>query len=202
MKKVVLTGGPCSGKTTVLRAVREEFRDQLCLVPEIATLLLEGGFPIPGKDLPWSEEWQAAFQAAVLPLQRSLEDAKALVCQSNGCGLIICDRGILDGAAYTPGGVAEFCSRYTVDASQALRRYEAIIHLESLATVEPDKYGKTGNDSRFEPLERAQELELSTRAAWADHSRHLVINGRRGIEAKISEVIGVIRFLLAEKKEK
>ena len=29
MKKVVLTGGPCSGKTTVLRALKEEFGDSV-----------------------------------------------------------------------------------------------------------------------------------------------------------------------------
>lgn len=48
---IVLTGGPCSGKTTVLRAIAEEFRGRIVLVPEVATLLLSGGFPIPGKDI-------------------------------------------------------------------------------------------------------------------------------------------------------
>lgn len=198
MKKIVLTGGPCSGKTTVLRALRDEFAG-IIIVPEVATLLLEGGFPVPGKHLPWSEEWQASFQAAVLPLQHSLEDTHRLMAVGNGCQLVICDRGVLDGAAYTPGGVPEFSRRYGVDHTLALARYESVIHLESLATAEPEKYGKAGNDSRFEPLERAQELERATRAAWDAHSRHLVLDGRRGIEGKISQVIGIVRFLLAEK---
>lgn len=196
-KKIVLTGGCCSGKTTVLGALREEFAGQVILVPEMATILFEGGFPAPGKDLVWSEEWQAAFQAAVLPLQTSFEDAFAL--KGNGCRLMICDRGILDGAAYTPGGVDEFCRRYGVDAAEALARYQAVIHLESLATADPEKFGKAGNENRFESLEEAQELEHKTRAAWDAHPRHLVIDGRRGIEGKISGVIGIVRFLLAEK---
>src|SRR5437879_4150288 len=100
MKKIVLTGGPCSGKSTVHRALREQFPAQVVLVPEAATLLLGGGFPVPGQHLPWSPEWQAVFQAAVLPLQHHLEDAYLLVAGSRGSKLVVCDRGVLDGAAY------------------------------------------------------------------------------------------------------
>lgn len=200
MKKIVLTGGPCSGKTTTLRVLQEEFRDQILLVPEAATILLSGGFPVPGKDVEWSTEWQAAFQAAILPLQKSIEDAYALMAQAKSCGLVICDRGILDGAAYTPGGVTEFCRRYGVDVGEALSRYVAVIHLESLATAEPSLYGKAGNDQRFEPLERAQELELATRQSWVAHPRHIIIDGRRGVENKISQVIGICRFILADQE--
>jgi predicted ATPase len=199
MKKIVLTGGPCSGKTTVQRALQEEFHNQVVLVPEVATLLLGGGFPIPGKDLPWSAEWQASFQAAVLPLQQSLEDTYVLVARNQGSKLVVCDRGILDGAAYTPGGVEEFCRRFGVNKAEALARYDAILHLESLATSSPDFYGKTGNDSRFEPLAEAQRLEHATRAVWGDHPRHLIIDGLRGFDVKMAEVLGIIRFLLAEK---
>ncbi len=200
MKKIVLTGGPCSGKSTVQRALREEFHDQLILVPEVATLLLEGGFPVPGKHLPWSQEWQDAFQAAVLPLQHSLEEMYVLVAKNQGGKLIICDRGMLDGAAYIPGGVQEFCRRFGVDTAEVMAHYEAIIHLESLATADPEKYGRDGNDSRFEPLEKAQQVEYGTREAWAGHPRHLIINGRRGFEGKVAEVLGIIRFILAEKQ--
>ncbi len=197
MKALVLTGGPCGGKSTVKKAIEEEFRGQVLLVPEVATLLLEGGFPVPGRDLEWSEEWQAAFQAAVLPLQCSLENAFGLQAQANGSKLLVCDRGVLDGAAYTPGGVNEFCRRYGVDAEEAIDRYEAVVHLESLATAAPDLYGKGNNENRFEPLERAQELEANTRAAWTNHPRHIIIDGRRGIEGKVSQVIGIVRYLLA-----
>ena len=198
MKRVVLTGGPCSGKTTTLSALQEEFGEQILIVPEVATMLLEGGFPVPGKDVTWSELWQSAFQAAVLPLQKSFEDAFALKCGDGDNRLLISDRGILDGAAYTPGGVAEFARLYNVDVTAALTRYQAIIHLESLAVCDPSKYGKTGNKTRFEPLERAVELEQSTKHVWQHHPHRVIIDGRRGIDGKIAQVIGIVRFLLCE----
>ncbi len=198
MRSIVLTGGPCSGKTTVLRALTEEFGDRIVVVPEVATLLLAGGFPVPGKDVAWSAEWQAAFQAAVLPVQRSIEDACALVAKQRNVSLLVCDRGMVDGAGYTPGGIAVFCEQYGVDLASAFARYAAVIHLESLATFDPERYSNSGNDSRFEPLLRAQEIEQGIRVAWSAHPRRLIVDGRRGIEGKISEVIGAVRLLLVD----
>jgi predicted ATPase len=192
MKKIVLTGGPCSGKTITLRALKKEFGDQIVLVPEVATILLEGGFPIPDKDLEWSEKWQAFFQAAVLPLQKSFEDAYSLLADKNGSKLLVCDRGILDGAAYTPGGITEFCKRYKINLNKSYARYEAIIHLESLSTANPKKYGKTNNNSRFESLERAQFLEKETRNVWKKHSHYLIIGGKQTIRDKVEKVIKII----------
>ncbi len=194
---VVLTGGPCSGKSSVQRALRAELGEEIVFVPEAATLLLEGGFPVPGTHLPWSPQWQAAFQAAVLPLQRSLEDSCVLVAQSRGSRLLVCDRGLLDGAAYTPGGVEEFCRRFGLDAAEALARYEAVVHLESLATADPPRYGTTGNAIRFEPLEEAVRLEMATRAAWLGHPRRLFLDGGRGIDGKVAAVVGLLRDILA-----
>jgi predicted ATPase len=196
MKKVVLTGGPCSGKTTTLNAIREEFGGQVMVVPEAATILLSGGFPVPGKDCQWSKEWQAAFQTAIATLQQSMEKSYELVAREKGICLLICDRGLFDGAAYTPGGTEEFCRLYKVDEKKTLAEYEAVLHLESLATADPSKYGKAGNENRFENLEEARALETKTRQSWSKHSRQLVITGGRGIDGKISEVVGIIRFLL------
>jgi hypothetical protein len=176
--------------------MREEFADAVAVVPEAATLLLAGGFPVPGKHLAWSPAWQATLQAAILPLQQALEDAYLLVAQEKGARLIVCDRGTLDGAAYYPGGVEEFCQRHGLDLDKALARYDAVIHLESLATSAPEKYGKDGNLSRFEALPEAQRLEQATRVVWARHPRHLVIVGRSGFEAKVAEVLGAVRNLL------
>jgi hypothetical protein len=196
MKKVILTGGPCSGKSTVLEALRNEFGDKLILVPEVATVLLEGGFPLPGKDLEWSEKWQAAFQSAILPLQKSFEDSYALVAAAKGCSVIVCDRGMLDGAAYTPGGVQEFCRRYDVSEQEINDRYAAVINLTSLAVIDPEKYGKAGNAARFEPLTQAIALDQSTKAAWASHPNRHIIDGQQGIAGIVEAVCEAIRELL------
>lgn len=195
IRKIVLTGGPCAGKSTILQALREEFGDRVVLVPEAATILLAGGFPVPGRDLEWSGEWQAAFQPAVLALQSALERSHALLAGERE-GVLVCDRGILDGAAYTDGGLETFCVLYGLDEDEAHARYETVIHLESLATSHPERYGTEGNVSRYESLPRAQELEHAIRAVWRNHPRRIAIGGERGMEGKIADVIAVVRDAL------
>ncbi|MBI4992163.1 MAG: ATP-binding protein [Candidatus Harrisonbacteria bacterium] len=199
IKMIVLTGGPCAGKTTVLKALQEEFARKAIFVPEVATILLANGFPVPGKDLPWSEEWQACLQGAILPLQRTIENAYLLMAKSKGVKVVVCDRGMLDGAAYTPGGVEEFCHNNNLIIDDEIARYDVIIHLESLAIVCPEKYGQTNNETRFESLERAQQLERAIKEVWRDHLNQTIIDGKRGIEGKIAQVIGIVKFVLSEK---
>src|SRR5688572_18766713 len=68
---IVLTGGPCGGKTTLVKELREEDPEgrKWVLAPEAAPLLFQAGLSAREK----------AFQAAVVRLQMALEDACALV---------------------------------------------------------------------------------------------------------------------------
>lgn len=196
MKKIVLTGGPCSGKTTVMNHLKKRFQDRIVFVPEVATMLLSSGFPVPGQDMAWSSLWQDAFQSAVLPLQLNLEKIYAVQAQELGLETMLCDRGVLDGAAYTPGGLEEFCRQYQVDEHEMYDAYQNVIHLESLATAQPSLYGQEGNANRYEGLEEAQALELRTRLVWSGHPcRHFVTSGAE-IEAKIRAVEAIITNLI------
>ncbi|MFA5020733.1 MAG: ATP-binding protein [Patescibacteria group bacterium] len=198
MKKIVITGGPCGGKTSAIRALEQEFNGRLLVVPEAATLLLSGGFPVPGRDVDWSQNWQDAFQAAVTKLQHSLEQAYQLIADQRGITLLICDRGLLDGAAYTPGGRPAFARRYGVKIRKTMQEYESVIHLESLATAQPELYGQGNNEHRFEPLAEAQALEGRTRAAWSGHRCHLIIENKSGLKTIISAVIETVRARLSD----
>lgn len=196
MQMIVVTGGPCAAKTTVKSAVEQEFGDRVTLVAEAATILLSGGFPLPGRDLQWSQGWQIHLQGAIVHLQRSLEHIAMDMARHRGHRLLVCDRGLLDGASYLEGGLSEFCERFKVDVTEAHKRYSQVIHLESLATSHPERYGRTGNESRFEPLERAQHLERAVREAWRGHPRYTFIGGEQDVGAKVSKVLSIIRHAL------
>ncbi|MGZ3695296.1 MAG: AAA family ATPase, partial [Bdellovibrionota bacterium] len=43
--KIVLTGGPCAGKTTMVKMIEQAFPASVVGVPEAASLLFNGGFP-------------------------------------------------------------------------------------------------------------------------------------------------------------
>ena len=44
-RKIVLTGGPCAGKTTMAQILSRAFHGSVVNVPESASLLFSGGFP-------------------------------------------------------------------------------------------------------------------------------------------------------------
>ena len=198
VKKVVLTGGPCSGKTTVQQVLRETFPKQLIHVPEAATLLLQHGFEVPTSESSDSEHVQARLQGAVLKLQYTLEDIYTQFNASGSSRIVVFDRGILDGAAYTPGGLPEFSRRFGVDLQAVIERYDVVVHLESVATASSESYGRANNAQRFESLEEAQQLEYATRKAWSDHPRRHFVKGTEGVDGKVAETCRIIRELLAD----
>jgi len=95
MRKLVLTGGPCSGKSSILQSLAQDERlsQVIEVVPEVATLLLEGGWPVPGRDVTWTPCWQVNFQRAIVAVQPALEEVVALKAQTNHKQFLVCDRG-------------------------------------------------------------------------------------------------------------
>ncbi len=185
---LVLTGGPCAGKSTVLEYLRASLPNA-AFVPEAATVLLSGGYPVPGREVEYSDHWRHNFQGAILDLQLRLESFWGHVAQEAGKQVLGLDRGVLDGAAYTPGGAAEFTATYGLNLDTTLQRYHSVYHLESLATGNPASYGKQGNAERMESLEEAAELELATRKVWSAHPRHTVFAAEPNISRKAERVL-------------
>ena len=236
MKRIVLTGGPCAGKTTTLNELRCQLGAGVVVVPETATMLLSAGFPAPNfasdaepqsgttaqgssrsrrlrgtkqshrakpewypkqvEDLSWSSEWQNEFQAAIFSVQKSMENIYTLVAHKKGAPLVICDRGLLDGAAYTQGGLTAFCRIHHVNLAEILARYEAVIHLESLAVGRPELYSKDSNENRMEPLEEAQKLEFAARMVWSDHPNYHLVKSEETMAEKTARVIDMIKTML------
>lgn len=196
MDRLALVGGCCSAKTTVLMALEATFGDDIVVMPEVATMLLEGGFPNPGRDVPWSQEWQDHFQSAVIKVQDALEETKILEGRAHGAKVLVTDRGIPCAGAYLVGGWGELAQRYGVKREMALLRYKRVVHLESLATFAPELYGRHNNRSRFEPVERAQMIEANTRTMWEEHPNRTIISGEKGVEGKIAGATAVVRELI------
>ncbi len=184
---LVLTGGPCAGKSSVIDHLRSALPNA-AFVPESATILLAGGYPVPGREIEYSPTWRHHFQGAILELQLRLENFWLAEAERTGKELLVLDRGVLDGAAYLEGGVREYTETYGVDLDMTLQRYCAIYHLESLATGNPANYGTQGNADRMESLEEATKLELSTRKVWSAHPRHNFIAAEPNIDRKAERV--------------
>ena len=194
--KLVITGGPCAGKSSVASMLKEEFADRIITVPESATLLLSGGFPMPGQHLDWCERWQRSFQRSVLQLQKSLEETYALMAEKIGASLLVCDNGLPSGAAYMPGGINEFIDYFRLDWIKELSDYDAVIHLETIAISQPHKYGRHNNSSRYTTLEDAIIHDKIIKEVWENHPRRIIIPSNWSLEDKFKKVIEVTKKYL------
>ena len=100
-KKIALTGGPNSGKTTALTVLKETFGPQVELVREAATMVFSGGFPR-------TDNSRAHIEAAQKIIFVATREMEALAEEYSHADLIVCDRGTVDAAVYWPAGVDDF----------------------------------------------------------------------------------------------
>src|SRR5688572_6117210 len=121
--RIVVTGGPSGGKTTLIEALRKELGHQAVIVPEAASILYRGGFPrlkTPHSAL--------CTQRAIYSVQKELEE---LVPRENRRAQVtVCDRGSLDGVAYWPRAERDFFRSVGCSRAAELRRYDWVLHLD------------------------------------------------------------------------
>lgn len=197
MRRIVITGGPCSGKTSCLKAVQEQLGEQVAIVPEVATMLLNGGYPRPSVPVAdWPAEYSRLLQKTVFDLQHSLEEACRLIAQEANKTILVCDRGLLDGAAYWPDGLEAYLKHFNLCIHATHAQYDAVVHLESLATAMPEQFSTANNQHRYESLAEAQERERATCQAWLQHPLRLFIPGNQSLGTKIEQVLVLVRSFL------
>ena len=202
IKKIVLTGGPCAGKTTALVKIVEYFSGmgyKVFTIPEVPTLYSTGGwnYLTPNRQLYYQGE------RAILETQLALEDqfmALAEVCTKPV--LIVCDRGAMDISAYIkPEEWEEITAMAGTDSTRLRDRYNAVLHLVSAADGAEQYYTTATNATRYEKadeegLRLARELDKKVINAWSGHSHLRVINNHDDFNAKLGRVIKEISNVL------
>jgi hypothetical protein len=164
----VLTGGPGGGKTTLMRELRAEDPDarRWLMAAEAAPLLFQAGLRADAR----------GFQAAVVRLQAALEDA---VLGSAAAGrVLVCHRGTLDALAYWLRGgrdADDFFGLLRTSRAAQLRRYDAVLDLETAALGVARHYRRWPEAHRPEDVALAAETDRLCRRAWEGHPRYALI---------------------------
>ena len=197
IKKIVLTGGPCAGKTTALVKVIEHFSSRgykVFTIPEVPTIFLQAGMDYLTKN----QDWFYEGEKSTLEIQLALEDDFTRMAQTiNGAVVIICDRGALDISAYLPTEMWEKITGLCNVTTQQLRdRYDAVLHLVSAADGAEQYYNTTSNEVRTEGIEKARLLDRKVIQAWTGHPHLRVINNHDNFDTKINRVLKEISAVL------
>ena len=197
MKKIVLTGGPCAGKTTALVKIMEHFSSigyKVFIIPELPTLFLQAGmdYLTDNKDLFYEGE------KATLEMQIALEDKFLQMAKSvKQLVLIVCDRGTMDISAYmNPVLWNQIISDAKMNNEMLRSRYDAVLHLVSAADGAEQFYTTATNNKRTEGIELARILDKKVIQAWSEHPHLRVINNHEDFETKLERVLQEISDVL------
>jgi predicted ATPase len=199
--KIVVTGGPCAGKSTALAHIKERAESlgfRVLTVSETATELIGGGVA------PWTCGRNAQYQDCHIRLQLAKEAAFASAAATMDATrmLIVCDRGLLDNKAYmTDAEFAEILSELGMTEQQWIDRYDAIFHLVTAALGAEAFYTTANNSARIETVEEARALDARVREAWSPHPRQIVIGNEGSFTDKMQRLLSEITRLLREVEE-
>jgi predicted ATPase len=174
--KIVITGGPASGKT--------EFFERLKSLPE-----LEGFI--------FLEEQARHFLASQPHLRKDkLELHKHIyLAQTENEDKLddqdfITDRGTADALAYQP----EVMPLVGTTLEAEYRRYDAVIQLGSSAALGEGYF--TVDDVRKESLDRALEIENALKKVWGGHPGYYFVKAEKDTERKFDKFVAILKQVI------
>ena len=194
--KIVITGGPCGGKSSAAEAIRSVFAPKgytVLFVSETATELIRGGVA------PWTCGTTAEYQACLMKLQLKKEDVFEEAAATMGAEkvLLVCDRGALDSKAYMTEGEFQREIRAMGQTEQALlHRYHAVFHLVSAAKGAECFYTTDNNSARTETPTQAADLDDRALEAWKEHPYCYKIEPAPNFGEKLNRLTDAIQSFL------
>jgi predicted ATPase len=187
LSRIVVTGGPGAGKTSVWRELASTHGSRVVPVPEVATLMFQHVFP---QVTNLTE--RRAVQRAIFEVQRNLEAVHETRRSSDQA--LLCDRGVPDGAGYWPEGPGAFFGAMSADWQSEILRYDAVLFLETAAA---GGYSiSAGNETRTETLEAAVNVDAQLRAVWSQHPNCVFVPHEREFATKIARGSAILRAWL------
>ena len=190
--RVVLTGGPCGGKSSALKGLKEaatEHGFDVWSVPEVATTVMNAGFM-------WNVPQKIQFQTIVAQLQLQLERPLLQLAgeKINRPTIMIFDRGMLDGKSFVNDDEWEqILNKNNYTHAKSLGRYDCVVHLVTAANGAPLSYkhnseGQEITDDNGHPVtrretpEEAIEQDEKLQQCWSDHPKHFIIHNNETAE--------------------
>lgn len=196
--RVVLTGGPCAGKTTSINRIKSFFENigwKAFCVPETASLLIGSGIHFYELG-PHTIDFQENLLKTLLQIEDTInETVKFYHKEKKQNCIVIYDRGAMDPVAYLKENDWEILKQRNplwneVDLRD--NRYDQIVHMVTAAIGAEQFYMLDNNLARTESIEVARECDEKCAKAWIGHPYFDVIDNYTEFEMKIARVLQAV----------
>lgn len=181
---VVVTGGPCGGKSTFVIRAREwleKFGYHALVVSDTATELLAAGASPAVLGL-------RAFQERLLQYSLTREQHYREIAEAVPADkvIILCDRGVVDCAAYMG---MELYRRMIMELGYShadlMNRYDLVVHLVTAANGAEEHYMLSGKTRHGKSPAEARVLDAEMATAWIGHPNHIMVDSDADVERKM-----------------
>lgn len=193
--KIVLTGGPCAGKTTALKYVSEQLCSlgiKVITVEEQATkLILSGKTP---QNMGSYEFHKLLFEHELKLESDALKKAEKMNCEKV---VVLFDRGLLDNRAYvTQEEFNRYSSLNGVSEDQIRNSYNAVFHMVTAANGAEEYYSLENNQARSETIDDARMIDTNIISVWAGTPHLRIIDNSTKFDEKLSRLMAEVKVFL------
>ena len=199
IKRIVFTGGPCSGKTTFTSRAQEIFGERgyrVIIDNESATDLISGGISPATMGM-------YEFQKYCVALQLKKEEiCMRAANEIQGDKVIVfIDRGIPDDMAYvSKEEFSQIIQEFGLDVDSLNKRYDFVVHLVTAAKGAEEAYSNSNNAARYESIEQARKIDDAALSAWENHPNRVIVANEVDFEEKMRIAIQTVFEFLGDEK--
>ena len=199
IKKILFTGGPCSGKTTFTSRAEEIFAERgyrVIIDHESATDLISGGISPATMGM-------YEFQKYCVALQLKKEEICMRAAQEiqGDKVLVFIDRGLPDDLAYVgEEAFTDILKEFNIKINEMNDRYDMVVHLVTSAKGKEEAYTYSNNSARYESIEDARRMDDLALDAYKEHPNRVVIGNETDFEVKMRKAIQAVFEYLGDEK--
>lgn len=205
IKKIVLTGGPCAGKSTALSKLEDYLLEKgyaILIVSESATELIQGGIRPFGQQALYGYDFQGIILNYQLSKEKTYEQAAKLLEATGRNVIILYDRGILDNKAYLDiSDWNKLLRKHNLYENDLKENYDLVIHMVTAADGKEEAYTTENNQARTETVEEAKKLDKITLQAWCGHPNLKVVDNSCSFDEKINNVLEKCLEVIGDKTQ-
>ena len=190
--KFVITGGPVSGKRTVISSLEQGLIEKgyrVFIIDNTFSELTKSGIN-PYKNLPLStDKFVELLIRQQLEKENLYDEVIAALPKEEKC-VIICDRGVFDSKTRCESdSYDDILNKLKLNENDLNNAYDMVIHLTTAAIGKMKYYN--GSDEAM-PKDEAIRIDKMTLASWIGHSNLMVIDNSTNFEGKVQKVLDYI----------
>ena len=201
--KIVLTGGPCAGKTTTISRIEEHLIEKgyhVLVLNECATEMIKAGIRPFGDNAATVYDFENEVLNLQLYKEKRYNDFLSKYDDDTKI-VILYDRGTVDVKAYLgEENYNKMLKENNLTHEKLINEYDMVIHMITVAADMENRYSNSNNTARFEDSKEAIDLDKRTSDAWKEHNNLKVVPVCELLEEKINLAINYVDELLKEKE--